>query len=181
MSTKKINREISNIYIVNFIKCTELSELSNLSNLWIELEIWNKFHKSRRWIAELMESTEKDFPSASRTTKPDYFSFNVSSLSCCQHSWPFLGNLFWFWLSNFHFYIAQILFLFTCIFFSNFFRDPVKSFMSNLWLSLVGGIIFFTTCMTASCSNISRSCFPWNFLLLITLVCIDVIITIVRN
>lgn len=52
-----------------------------------------------------------------------------------------------------------------------FLSDGLKSFLiEHYWLGFIGGTVFICTCMLLSCSNVARSCFPWNFILFLFLV-----------
>lgn len=49
--------------------------------------------------------------------------------------------------------------------------DDFKSFLIvNYWLGFIGLTVFVCVCMLLSCSNVARSCFPWNFILFMLLV-----------
>ncbi|CAO1360150.1 unnamed protein product [Diamesa serratosioi] len=49
--------------------------------------------------------------------------------------------------------------------------SEVKSFLGqNYWIAFIATSIFISTCLLLSCSAVARTCFPWNFILLVVLV-----------
>ncbi|CRL03736.1 CLUMA_CG016165, isoform A [Clunio marinus] len=50
-------------------------------------------------------------------------------------------------------------------------NENVNAFLvENYWLAFIGVTFFLCLCLVLSCSNLARSCFPWNFILLLALV-----------